>query len=317
MKIQLSRKTLIFLTLVILIAIATISFVIFLSPFNKPEERLSKKIESASKKLESGLATHDRKLLEKSEKEFENLLKSKPADLYIIENIVTIKNELLKRDEGISIVKDAIASLPPDSTTDLGVLELNIGILYDQKGDRDKARIYYQESLKHLPNFPRTYVFLSRLAVGDNNPVEIRYYAQKAIEYSNSPVVGFAPFAYAMLAESYSMEGNNKSAEVAARKALKLDPLCKGCYHILGEILLDSNLDEAISNLEKSLELDPRFSHSYYHLGLAHLKNGEKEKAIQIWEKGLQALNEDPNFPEWYKPKIKLDIENALESQRN
>jgi tetratricopeptide (TPR) repeat protein len=51
----------------------------------------------------------------------------------------------------------------------------------------------------------------------------------------------------------------------------------------------------AISSFEQALARDPANASYMYHLGLAHLKNGDKAKARESLEKALKAK---PDFPE-------------------
>jgi tetratricopeptide (TPR) repeat protein len=59
------------------------------------------------------------------------------------------------------------------------------------------------------------------------------------------------------LGHSYSASGNLREAEIHYRKALALNPRDASYYAALGHVLSDENAEEAVSYLEKALQLDP------------------------------------------------------------
>jgi len=57
----------------------------------------------------------------------------------------------------------------------------------------------------------------------------------------------------------------------------------------LGQALLkDGQVTEAIMHLEKALEFDPAHSASLKLLGKAYATNGDSDKAIEIYTKGIE-----------------------------
>ena len=57
----------------------------------------------------------------------------------------------------------------------------------------------------------------------------------------------------------------------------------------IGQALLkDNQLTEAITHLEKALEFDPAHSASLKLLGKAYATNGDSDKAIEIYTKGIE-----------------------------
>jgi predicted Zn-dependent protease len=45
---------------------------------------------------------------------------------------------------------------------------------------------------------------------------------------------------------------------------------------------------ESIAILEKLLERDPEYTGAYYHLGQAYLRAGYRDKAMKIWQEGVE-----------------------------
>ncbi|MDX2478391.1 MAG: tetratricopeptide repeat protein [Gammaproteobacteria bacterium] len=59
-------------------------------------------------------------------------------------------------------------------------------------------------------------------------------------------------------------------------------------YGLAQELLNEDQITEAIKNLEKALEFDPTHSASLKLLGKAYATNGDSDKAIEIYTKGIE-----------------------------
>ena len=71
-------------------------------------------------------------------------------------------------------------------------------------------------------------------------------------------------------------------------RALQLAPLDAVYRNELGRVYFDAaQYEEAIRQLQLSLEIDPEFAPTHYNLGLAYLKLGENDKAKEHFETGL------------------------------
>ena len=58
-------------------------------------------------------------------------------------------------------------------------------------------------------------------------------------------------------------------------------------------LLANNRLEEAITELSKALELDPKLASAYSNRGIAYARKGEYEKAVADYE---QALSLDPKY---------------------
>ncbi len=79
---------------------------------------------------------------------------------------------------------------------------------------------------------------------------------------------------------------NDEVAIVELKKAINADALFIDPYIILGTIYFDGkDFKSAIEYFEKALEINPRYTSSlYYTLGLALLKTGQYEKALESYK---------------------------------
>lgn len=77
------------------------------------------------------------------------------------------------------------------------------------------------------------------------------------------------------------------------KKVIELDPNDVLGYYSLGEAYLDNKMyPEAIETFSQGLKVEPKHSSSYLGLGQAYQAVGEKEKAGDIFRKGIAVAEE-------------------------
>jgi tetratricopeptide (TPR) repeat protein len=206
-----------------------------------------------------------------------------------------------------------------------------LGKMYDYAGDRELAYANLNKAVSLLPQkHPKllpTYVLLARLAFqpdehpSEKDKQEIKKYILLLTNPENTKTE--QAWGHALQAELYHMEDNQEEAIFTAKRAVALDPENATMQHVLGEALLEGHkdgkeiyytnfLNEAIVAFEKNLETQKQ-AHSYYLLGVAYWYKGEKNKAKELWQTGLEIIPSDPYYPMWYKTVLKKEIEEVLE----
>lgn len=122
--------------------------------------------------------------------------------------------------------------------------------------------------LLELGETPKAVALLRQSATGSPNDYLVHYILGEALNRS-----GPAPA---------SAEENE--AVRALEKSVGLNPDFAASRAVLGKLLLRRNeTDRAITELEKSLELDPKETSSLYQLALAHRKKGNLERAKELF----------------------------------
>ena len=77
--------------------------------------------------------------------------------------------------------------------------------------------------------------------------------------------------------------------ETLWRSTIAKDPKSWMAYNNLGVVQLDKgNLDNAINDYERALQLHPEYPEALYNLGSAVLQKGKTDKAIELCEKALK-----------------------------
>ena len=118
---------------------------------------------------------------------------------------------------------------------------------FEQEGNLDEAKVYYEKSLNILNKNPMVYYYLGR------------------IEY---------------------VKGNQKEAEKLALMAIKKNPENPLNYQLLGRIYFTKgDTQKAEENFKKAIELDPKNNLGFYiDLANLYLKSKQKTKAKQAIE---------------------------------
>ena len=98
------------------------------------------------------------------------------------------------------------------------------------------------------------------------------------------------PMLYAQYLITKKME---KESVPVLNKVLSLDPENKPArLQLLGYAIRDNNLDEVIRVATPATVYNPDAMEFYYYLGLAHYQKDETDKALEVFNKGVQQINE-------------------------
>ena len=125
----------------------------------------------------------------------------------------------------------------------------------------------------------------ARRYLAEGNPAEAREIFEDLIRrYPQEPDLRlFLGIAFLRLREP-------QAAESAVRKAISLDPQHAEARTLLGWLYseIHGNLDSAIKEYSKVIELRPDFPEAYNNLGVALRKQGELAKAIDNFDKAIE-----------------------------
>ena len=149
-----------------------------------------------------------------------------------------------RNDEAIEILKKELARIDydPDAWNYLGGAYLN-------KKEYREAGNAYERALRLDDNYP--------VVINNLGSLHLTMFLDSHDKSSLEKAVGFF------------------------RRAIRLDPSYASPYNGLGAALkMGGDLDGAIKNWEKAVELKPDFRFALFNLGLAHLAKGNKSKAL-------------------------------------
>ncbi|MFH0964141.1 MAG: tetratricopeptide repeat protein [Planctomycetota bacterium] len=153
------------------------------------------------------------------------------------------------------------ARLDPSST----VAHLNLGSVYEERGDIEGALRHYERVLAVNPGSPEAHLNIGRLAedAGDTAGAEEHY--RRAL--AANPHYAKAHLA---LGNLFERRGNLEAAISAYQKAIEADPLYATAYNNLGNGLRrKGDLEEAIRAYRKAIAIKDDYANAYYNLANA------------------------------------------------
>jgi tetratricopeptide (TPR) repeat protein len=93
-------------------------------------------------------------------------------------------------------------------------------------------------------------------------------------------------------------QGNLDEAISDYSRTLEINPNSALAYNGRGDVYLNQgNLDQAISDYSQAIEIDPKFTEAYYNRGTAYMKQGNLEQAVEDFNKALEV---NPNYAKAY-----------------
>ena len=164
----------------------------------------------------------------------------------------------------------------------------NLGTIYQQFNDFEKAIILYKESIKRFPKSYEAYANLGSILVKKNKANDAKNYLRKSIELNPS---FFMP--YSILASININEGNLKKAEKYLRKSIDINPKLAESHLNLGCLLKEQGkIEEAEISLRKSLEIKPENDLALTNLAVVIFEMGKWVEAEKLLKK---AISINPN----------------------
>ncbi len=170
----------------------------------------------------------------------------------------------------------------------------NLGSLYSQLKQFDKAILLFYESIKRFPNSLEAYTNLANILVAKGKSNTAKNILNKAIELNPKYLRS-----YSILAGILVGEGDLKKAAIFLKKSLEINPKDINALVNLACVLKDSgNPKQAEQFLKDALEINPSYDFALTNLGavlneLEKFDEGEKylRKALSMNSSSPMALN--------------------------
>ena len=202
------------------------------------------------------------------------------ADTYCL--LGRLSSEKGEYDRAIEMLQAAI-----DSDSNYALAYDNMGMVYEKKGDYNKARLYQQKGLA-----VKYYDLGLSYANKENYEKAIEKY-KKAVE-----IVPDYFDAYYNMGIAYKNKGNYDKAIECYKRAIEIDPKDGDAYNNMGIAYKNKeNYDKEIECYQKAIDIDPNFAIAYYNMGLAYGNKGNYDKAIEGFQKTIDL---DPNYANAY-----------------
>ena len=210
---------------------------------------------------------------------YEQLITLQPRNTSVLSNLGGLYIYQGKPKEAINAFNRAIAISPDCFTYN------NLGQLYQDLGDSEKAEFYLQEAIKLNPDYATAYYNLGNVYKSQNNFKNAIAAYQQTIkiqpDYHN---------ASNNLGNTYLAKSKISLAIECYQQELKIQPNCADAYNNLGiAYYLKDDLAKAIDCYQKANQLQPDNAHIYYHqIANAHKKRGDFTQAIYFYQASLR-----------------------------
>ncbi len=148
----------------------------------------------------------------------------------------------------------------------------------------ENAKNAYNIAIKINRFNPALYVSMARLLATNGNFTEAQQYIGNALQLKQNYTE-----AVFLLSQIQVSNGQIKDAIVSSKFATQLNPNDQTLFLQLGLLLFnDKNYTEAVTALERAVEIDKQYANARYFLGLSYEKVGDRVKSIAQFEELLK-----------------------------
>lgn len=190
-----------------------------------------------------------------------------------------------KMDDAVNVLTKGIAAVKNPLR-----LQMQLGRLYEQQDQFQKAEQLYQRIVETSPKFSPAYTSLGFIKERSGQKGDALEFYKNALKYDKQSVPALNNLAY-LLADNF---GEEKEALNYAMNAYRLQPNDPRIMDTLGYILVkNKRAKDALNLLDKAQQLLPDVPAVGLHLAMAKLQLGEKNAAKVLLEKVV--VNGDAN----------------------
>lgn len=245
--------------------------------------------QTANQFFNQGTAAHRAGDYKKAESSFRQYIKLEPNNAEGHYRLGRALREQERFDEAIAEFNQAIRLNPKHSYAYNGLCTV---FLYGQN-KLDDAVTACRQAIEIYPKNSEAYNNLGYALVEQQNLEEALDAFRKAMQVASNNDQKYV--AYVGIAYILRLQGREEEAITEYQKAIQLDPTDSTAYINLGHVLTDQNrLNEAINAYSQAIKLDPQDATSYYNLGRVYYLQKNYRQAIALYRRAIQI---DPKNP--------------------
>ena len=246
------------------------------------KKAIEKKISSLQndKLISDALSLHSRGKIKEALEIYNLLIQNKIYDPRIFNNLGTIYSQIKQIDKAILLFEESIKKFP-----DCIEAYPNLANVLMAKGRSNTAKNILNEAIELNPKYLRSYSIMAGILVGEGNLQKAEFFLKKSLEINPKDINALVNLA-CVLKDS----GNPKQAEKFLKDALKINPSFDFALTNLGAVLNElEKFDEGEQYLRKALSINSSSPMALNNLGniLSNKKNNKEaelcyRKAIEI-----------------------------------
>ncbi len=250
---------------------------------NKTKKKSKEKKNNSLQKdklISNALSLHSEGKIKEALEIYNFLIQNKIYDPRILNNLGTIYSQIKQLDKAILLFNESIKKFP-----DCIEAYINLANVLVAKGRNDTAKKFLEKAIELNPKFLKAYSMLAGILVGEGNLKKAEFFLKKSLEINPNDINALVNLA-CVLKDS----GNPKQAEGFLKDALKINPSFDFALTNLGAVLNElEKFDEGEKYLRKALSINPSSPMALNNLGniLSNKKNSKEaelcyRKAIKI-----------------------------------
>ena len=246
------------------------------------KKAIEKKISSLQndKLISDALSLHSRGKIKEALEIYNLLIQNKIYDPRIFNNLGTIYSQIKQIDKAILLFEESIKKFP-----DCIEAYPNLANVLVAKGKSITAKNILNKAIELNPKYLRSYSIMAGILVGEGNLQKAEFFLKKSLEINPKDINALVNLA-CVLKDS----GNPKQAEKFLKDALKINPSFDFALTNLGAVLNElEKFDEGEQYLRKALSINSSSPMALNNLGniLSNKKNNKEaelcyRKAIEI-----------------------------------
>ena len=233
-----------------------------------------KRIQSIQKDelISNALSLHSSGKIKEALEIYNFLIQNKIYDPRVINNLGSIYSQLKQFDKAILLFDESIKRFP-------NCLEAypNLANVLVAQGRNDKAKNILNKAIALNPKYLRSYSILAGILVGEGNFEKAEFFLKKSLEINPKDLNALVNLACVM-----KDSGNSKQAERYLKDALKINPSYDFALTNLGAVLNElEKFDEGEQCLRKALSINSSSPMALNNLGNI-LSNKKKNKEAEL-----------------------------------
>jgi len=246
---------------------------------NKSTEKKGKSIQK-DQLITNALSLHSNGKIKEASEVYKFLIKNKFYDPRVLNNLGTIYSQIKQFDKAILLFNESIKKFPNSMEA-----YSNLANVLVIKGKIDTAKKILKKALELNPNHLKPYSDLAGICVGERDFKEAEVFLRKSIDINPKDINTLVNLACVL-----KDLGNPKEAEKFLRNALEINPIYEIALTNLGAVLNElDKINEGERYLRKALNINPDSPMALNNLGniLSKKKNNSEaefcyRKAIEI-----------------------------------
>lgn len=211
-------------------------------------------------------------------KRFEELIQKKGNNATSYFNLGLLYFEKGEYDRAISAYKMALDINPRHAKT-----LNNLGTVYLKMGALEEARKSYEQSIQNDPKNAETYINLGQILMYQQHAGEAGSYFEKAVKVDPGNAE-----AYFNLGFYYESRQDWNKALNAYQQSIKINPGHPKSYYKMGDIYAQMNENgKAIEAYRKAVEIDPNHTNSWVNLSILSFHEGRYKDAVKYCDEAV------------------------------